>query len=78
MMYRVCYKNGDTYFDDVEFEDRHELRKHIEDNMSNYQRFALAETGRIFVYAVELDDNDKPVKALYLHKIDGFIWLTIE
>lgn len=78
MTYTVCYKDADTFFDDVEFEDRHELRKHIEDNMSNYQRFSLAETGHIFVYAAELGENGKPARVLYLHEIDGFIWLKVE
>lgn len=78
MIYKVCYKNADTLFDEVEFEDRHELRKHIEDNLNNYQRFSLAETGHIFVYAAELDENGKPARFLYLHEIDGFIWLKVE
>lgn len=85
MTYQFCYSESartarqlSSSFDEREFEDRHAARHFVIDNLDELQRFAIAETGRVYGYAVELDERDKPTAILHRHKIADWIWIDLE
>lgn len=89
MIYKVCYSKQErerqglsSSFDYICMDDRHEIRKYIEDNLDKFQKFCDgAATGLIFGYAVEYADDDElykqPKALLYDHPIATMIWIGI-
>lgn len=60
------------------FEDRDEVKHYVIEHENELQRFAVAETGNIFGYAVEKDQNDKARAILIKHSVAQWVWIDIE
>ena len=82
MLFQVCFsvevkdeEARDSFFEVAQVDSRAEVEKVIEEGFDNIQSFTIPETGSIRVYAVELDDNNKPVAALYHDPEALWVWL---
>ena len=63
----------------MDFDSRNDVQHFVERNMNTLiGEFAIYQTGNIFIYAVELDDNDKPRAVLHHHKKScQMIWIEL-
>ena len=80
MKYEICYKEKsehESLFDVMEFKDKYEVVRWVYENLKEIQEFTIPESGKIFCYAAELNEKEKPIAILYFHKINQFIWIEI-
>ena len=77
MLYEICY-HGRTGLDAIQADSRQEVERILREKWESFQSFAVPETGRIQVYAVELTRENKRAAAAYLDEELQFIWLHCE
>lgn len=76
MIYMFWQKGGHPM--EIEFSERYEVTRWVENHIDEIQTFSVYESGNIFGYAVELsDENRKPMAILYPHKVAQLIWIDM-
>lgn len=80
MYYIISPKHSGTAsaFIEKSFTDRDEVKRYVRAHENELQSFAVAETGNIFGYAVEKDQNDKAKSLLIKHDVAQWLWVNIE